>query len=619
MFLTQDGWRMGVLNSVLRANGGVACTILTLALAAGALAPSTAAAQKKAPEFTRQGLLIPNFATANGRDFRLGRKAADEVRSRVEKLSNKHEVDVISGGDIRDHLYRSGFPDDTLLDEGTIKTLGRYLRADEYVMGTIARDASGVRLTGRLLLMRDRRLSEPIPTASAPEIGVAADQFARSIANARAQLMPQRRCENALRDAQPQRAVQFAREAVAAYSRGVLAHVCLAWALRASGAPATEVLEAARAVLAVDSMNPHGLESAAVALDTLHRTEQAATYWLRLAATDTADLDLTQRIVLALILDGSTRRAEPLIVSVADAHPDSVSLRRLAWRVTYDNRHWPAAIKAGEALLAVDSMAMKDSVFVLRLASAYHTNGDTYKAVSLAARGVVAFPGDAKLYTLYTQFVRTEADTAITRGLALFPRSAELLAMNARDLRARGQLAEALAATRQALEVDSTLDRAELMIAQGEIELGRPDSALTALHRAVARGEDTTLVAQFALARGNALLKAANGTQSRDDFRLAMRFLALADTLRRTPQSAFLLGVAAYSITQSAVSDAPKQPVKTQSCELSHLGAETLPVARAGLAAGQEVSPEAAKQFLDYLGQLEPYVQRQIDAFCGKS
>jgi tetratricopeptide (TPR) repeat protein len=287
--------------------------------------------------------------------------------------------------------------------------------------------------------------------------------------------------------------------------------------------------------------------------------------------------------------------------------------------VTYENRHWPAAIKQGEALMTADSATTKDSVFTLRLASAYRANGETYKAISLAARGVVAFPGDVKLYTLYTQFVKSEADSVVPRGIALFPRSAELLAMQAKDLRARGQLAEALAASRQALAVDSTLDRGELMIAQGEIELGRPDSALVALRRALVRGEDTALIAQFALGRGNALLKAANGTKTRDDFQLAMRFLALADTLRRTPQSAFLLGVAAYSITQSALSDAPKMTEKTQSCELSHLGAETLPVARAGLEAGQEVSPEAAKQFLDYLGQMEPYVQRQIDAFCPKS
>jgi tetratricopeptide (TPR) repeat protein len=606
-----------VLKSVLGANAGA--IILSVWCGLGILTPASLAAQKKAPEFTRQGLLIPNFATADGKDFGFGRKAGDEVRSRVEKLSNKREVDVISGGDIRDQLARSGFPDDTLLDESTLRTLGRYMRADEYVMGTVVRNPASVRLTGRLILMRDPRLAEPIPSATGKDLKLAADQFAHSIASARAELIPQRRCENALRDAQPERAVQYAREAVAAYPHGVLAHVCLAWALRAAGAPASEVLEAAQAVLAGDSLNPHGLESAAIALDTLHRPAESATYWLRLAQTDTANLDLTQRVVLAMILGGNTRRAEPLIVHAADAHPDSLSLRRLEWRVAYDNRHWPVAIKAGEALLAVDSTMAGDSVFVLRLASAYRANGDTYKAIALAARGVAQFPGDQKLYTLYTQFVKSEADTVIPRGLALFPRSAELLTMNAKELRARGQLAEALAATRQALEVDSTLDRGELMIAQGEIDLGRPDSALVALHRAVARGEDTALVAQFALARGNALLKAANGTKSRDDFKLAMRFLALADTLRRTPQSAFLLGVAAYSITQSALSDAPKMPEKTQSCELSHLGAETLPVARDGLSAGQEVSPEAAKQFLDYLGQLEPYVQRQIDAFCAKS
>jgi tetratricopeptide (TPR) repeat protein len=532
---------------------------------------------------------------------------------------NRRDVDVISGGDIRYQLERSGMPDDTILDDGMVRTLGRFMRADEYVVGSVERSPKSVRISGRLVLMRDPRLSEPIPAASAADLGLAAEQFGHALAAARAELPPERRCENALRDGQPQKALESARDAVAAYPTGVLAHVCLTWALRATGAPASEVLEAAKKILAVDSLNPHGLEGAAIALDSLHRRDESATHWLRLANTDTFNLDLTQRVVLAMVLGGSSRRAEPLIVHAADAHPDSLSLRRLEWRVTYENRHWPAAIRAAEALLADDSTTAKDSVFTLRLASAYRATGDTYRAIATAARGVVAFPGDMRLYTLYTQFVKSEADSVVPRGVARFPRSADLLAMNARELRAKGQLAEAVAASRQALAVDSTLDRGELMIAQGEIELGRPDSALVALRRAVVRGEDTSLVAQFALGRGNALLKAANGTKSRDDFQLAMRFLALADTLRRTPQSAFLVGVAAYSITQSALTDAPKMTEKAQSCELSHLGAETLPMARAGLEAGQEVSPEAAKQFLDYLGQMEPYVQRQIDAFCPKS
>ncbi|HEY7237353.1 MAG TPA: hypothetical protein VH539_24585 [Gemmatimonadaceae bacterium] len=607
------------MKSKVSANVGALVTKLGLACVLGVLAVPPANAQKKTPEFTRQGLLITNFAPLGGADFGFGRKAADEVRSRIGRLSNKREVDVISGGDIRWQISRAGMPEDTLLDESTIRTLGKLMRADEYLVGEVERGPKKVRISGRLVLMRDRRMSEPLATVSGEALGPVADQFGRELAAARSELAPQRRCENALRDAQSERALQFAREAVAAYPAGVLAHVCLAWALRATGAPASDVLSAAREVLAGDSLNPHGLESAAIALDSLRRRDESATYWLRLAETDTADLELTERVVLSMMFGGSSRRAEPLIVRAANDHPDSLRLRRLEWRVTFENRHWPAAIKSGEALLAADSMMARDSVFTLRLASAYRANGDTYKAIALAAKGVVAFPGDVKLYTLYTQFVKSEADTVVPRGLALFPRSAELLAMDAKDLRARGQLAEALAASRQALAVDSTIDRGELMIAQGEIELGRPDSALAALRRAMARGEDTALIAQFALGRGNALLRAANGTKSRDDFQLAMRFLALADTLRRTPQSAFLLGVAAYSITQSALSDAPKMTEKTQSCELSHLGAQTLPVARAGLEAGQEVSPEAAKQFLDYLGQLEPYVQRQLDAFCPKS
>lgn len=607
------------MSSTWRADVGDTVTTCCFALAFGTLAATSAAAQKKPQEFTRQGLLIANFTPRGTADFGYGRKAGDEVRSRVSKLSNKREVDVISGGDIRYQLTKSGIPEDSVLDEQSLRILGRYLRADEYIVGAVERSPKSVRLTGRLVLMRDQRMIEPLPPAAASELGVAADAFAHAVAAARAELPAQRRCENALRDAQPQRALEFAREAVAAYPPGVLAHVCLTWALRATGAPAVEVLEAAKQVLAGDSLNPHGLESAATALDSLHRRDESASYWLRLAATDTANLELTQRVVLAMVLGGSARRAEPLIVHVADAHPDSISLRRLAWRITYENRSWPLAIRSGEALLSVDSSTARDSVFMLRLASAHRANGDRYQALALAARAVAAFPGDVRLYTLYTQFVKSESDSVIPRGIDRFPRSAELLAMNARELRAKGQLADALAASRQALAVDSTLDRGELLIAQGEIELGRPDSALAALRRAASRGEDTALVAQFALARGNALLKAANGTKSREDFQLAMRFLALADTLRRTPQSAFLVGVAAYSITQSALTEAPRATEKAQSCELSHLGASTLRVARAGLEAGQEVSPEAAKQFLDYLGQLEPYVQCQIDAFCPKS
>ena len=61
-------------------------------------------------------------------------------------------------------------PDDTLLDEPTIRTLGKLMRADEYVVGTVERAPNRVRITGRLILMRDRRMSEPLPPATAKDL-----------------------------------------------------------------------------------------------------------------------------------------------------------------------------------------------------------------------------------------------------------------------------------------------------------------------------------------------------------------------------------------------------------------------------------------------------------------
>ena len=112
-------------------------------------------------------------------------------------------MDVISGGDIRYQLTKSGMPDDTTIDVPSIKALGRMMRADEFLLGQVERGGGAVRITGSLVLMRDNRMTEPLPAASAGDLGTAAEEFAHSLAAARGELIPQRRCENALRDGQP--------------------------------------------------------------------------------------------------------------------------------------------------------------------------------------------------------------------------------------------------------------------------------------------------------------------------------------------------------------------------------------------------------------------------------
>ena len=600
-----------------------AALLVTIAI----LGATPAGAQRRNQEFTQQSILVSNF-WVRGRDgklpslakndLKLGKEVGDWIRNRLDDLVNKRETKVVEGFDVREAVVRSGFAPDFPFTIAELRQQGQAFRTDEIIAGVATRlPDNGLRLDAEIVLYRDTRMRQPLEPVIAPSFDRAVEVLAKRINDARVQLRHQRRCENALRDGQGQRAIQSAREGIALYPRGSLARTCLMWALRATGAPAAQVLAEAETILGIDSVAPHAIEAAAVSLDSLRRRDAAATMWLRLYATDTASLELAERVVWAMAEGGNARRAEPLIVKLSDKFPDNMRLMRQKWRVANDNRSWKLAIDAGEKLLVGDPEAPKDSIFIVRLATAYRANGQTFKAIETVARGVASFPGDGRMYALYTQFVKEETDSVIPRGLALFPNNAAILALNAKELRARGQLAEALQASQKAVELDSTITQGRLLVAQAEMELGRPDSALHTLWRAVAAGEDPNALAQFALSKGNALLRAANGTDKRADYQLAMRFLALADSLKPTPQTKFVFGAAALKVAQTALTEAAALTVREESCAMSRLGYETIPLARASLEAGVDVSPDATRQFIEYLNQIAPFADKQVSA-CAK-
>ncbi|MEO8000128.1 MAG: hypothetical protein ABI852_21940, partial [Gemmatimonadaceae bacterium] len=538
------------------------------------------------------------------------------VRSRVDKLVNNKEVDVIDGNDIGDRMYYAGFGPDTTYTIADIRAIATYFRVDEYLLAHVSNSASGTRITGELVLLRDERLRQPIVAAQAAKLDSAASLFAKNLVAARAQLTPQRRCENALRDGDAQKALTAAREGVAVYSRSTIARSCLMWAMRTSHASARDVLAVAREILTYDSTSFHAIESAAIALDSLKQRDDAATMYLRLAATDTANMELATRVIYSLMDGQNSKRAEPFIVHLAETHPEELKFTQQKWRAAYENKNWTRAVAAGEELLTRDSLARSDSTFHLRLGTAYRNLNKPYDAIRTLANAVKAFPKDARIYSLYTQSIKAESDTVIPRGLALFPTSAELLAMNGKDLRSRGKIAESLDATKKAVELDSTMAQGRLVVAQLEMELGRPDSALMTLRRAVAGGEDTTLVAQFTLGKGNQFYRAAGVSKLRGDFELAYRFLTFADTLKTSVQSKFLIGATALGIAQTVLTESSKHKEKAESCPLVRIGSEMITVAQSGLTAGLETFGEAATQSLYFLSQLEPYAAAQMKSQC---
>ncbi|HZF67550.1 MAG TPA: hypothetical protein VEZ47_05905 [Gemmatirosa sp.] len=613
-----------------------------LALAASLPGRPAAAQRRPLPEFTRQGLLVLTFRVDSGADARLGRQVGDEVRVRMERYADGREVEVLGGAEVRKRLNEAGYAQEDVFAGQTYETISRALRADEYVVGAVRRDARGLHLTGELRLVRNRWSRQPLPPVSHPSLVDATEAFARNVVAARAQLSHERRCENALREGRTPEALEAARAGIAATANGAFVRACQVRALGAAGAPADERLAAARLLLTVDPTSRAGHEAAARALDLRRERAEAARHWVAVVRTDSTDAELVMRVANAMAEQGNAVVAESLVVAAGQLHEENRELLQLRWLLARQNRHWPLAVTSGEALLAGDSALAGDSIFVRRLAEAHREHGTVLRAVELAAGGAARFRGDAALYVTYAQLVLAERDTVVPRGVARFPRSAPLLVLAARELKARGQAEQALAATREAVTIDSTLPQGLLSIAQAEYELGRPDSALVTLARALRSGDDTATVVQFALAKGNALFRAANQTRGRDDFARALRYFALADTVRATPQSRFLLGTAALSLARAELADASallsqqaagsptrgRRPSPAEStpadgaalgaaCELTRRGGTSLAAAQRGLEGGRAVAAEAATQYLGFVAELATAAAQLEPRACG--
>jgi len=569
------------------------------------LVPAFARAQQK---FTTQVMIVPAF---HGPERGVATKASDIVRSRVAGAFQKSELRVVSGGDMNEWLRLSGFDDATILTEGELRELAKKYRADERITGTATRSAGRVHVDAALELIRDRTLSQPLSSDGA-SVNEAAEALAREAIAARRQLVPLRQCENLAREGKTAEAAIAAAAGVAAYARAVPARVCLLNALGRLEAAPDSIISVAQAALAISPANPVALERLAQALDARAQSAAAAPVWTRLLATDSTNEDLIERVVNALSHEGNATIAIPLIDRGSAAHQDNLSLLKLRWLVHLAAKDWTGAIECGERLLERDPASQADPDFYARLANAYGADTQPVHALAIAALGVAKFADNAPLQITYLQMLKAENDAAMPRVLAAFPDNAEVHALAAQSMKGAGNAAGALAETRRALTANPRLPHGYLQLAQLEIDVGQPDSAYAAVELAPKFGEDTKTVAQFALARGNALYKAATTSQKRDEFQRAMKFLTLAATLSPSAEAKFLLGASALSISQSAANEAPQ----SKSCDLSRLADTSLTDAEINLASGGSVAPDVAKTYLDYVAKLRPYVADQLKAYC---
>jgi tetratricopeptide (TPR) repeat protein len=553
---------------------------LLVGLAAGAGAQAT----RQVPPPDAPRLVVTTFKAVGG-DKNLGVQAAEAVRDRVQKEIPIKQLYVLPKTDYNKSLETYGYSTVDPLSPNDARELAKLLRADEIIDGTATRTPGGYRLDARLTLARSTDLVQPLPPAEASKLSDAAAKVAKDLQAARKQLDANRKCENALRASNYQEAIADANQAIAAYPQSTLGRLCLASAYDAMKMPPDSIIRVTREIRALDPRNKIALGLAAKAFKAQQATDSTVAALVELAAADPTNLNVIDNVVAEMALSGHPEQAIPLINKAVAENPGDQNLVNTQFKILFAASDWKGALKAGEELAKLDTAAV-DSAFFYKMSTAYANDSQPQKASEVLARAVAKYPNSAYFLTRY-----------------------------AAAQQAAGQLQPALATYTRAITVDPKSPAPYMQVAQMYAEMKQYDSAYTTIQRARAAKSDSAMLGQAALVFGNQLFKAANASKNRDDFQRAIRFLALSDSIAPSPTAKFLLGVSAFSVGQSAATDAPK----AKSCQLARLAQDMFLVAQVNIPAGAAGSPEfkdAASQYMQYLPQFTPVVDRQVKVFC---
>src|SRR5258708_38724299 len=122
-------------------------------LAAGFVAVLVATAIPSVAGAQRQQMPGPDtkkvLVTAFRGDIEGGVRAADEIRNRIASEFSIRQLMPNSKKDIETTLVQSGYRPDSALSPNDIKELGKLVRADEVIDGTVQKTGAGYKVSAR--------------------------------------------------------------------------------------------------------------------------------------------------------------------------------------------------------------------------------------------------------------------------------------------------------------------------------------------------------------------------------------------------------------------------------------------------------------------------------------
>ena len=538
-------------------------------------------------------LVVPAF---NG-DKSVACKAAMEVRDKIEDDLDGRHLWVVSRSNIEETLKASGFPVCDPITPSDAKQLSSQLRADAYVDGTISKVAalpapatgSGVRLDAKLVLARGAEFSQPLPPAEGRDPGAVAKQVSKSLEAALKQLPGEDKCYKAAGQQQYPAALAAAQQAITAYPQSTLARLCIANVYAAEKLPPDSIISATKPILALDPKNRRSLELVAQAYYDKKDFDDAVKAWTELIAGDPSNSDLIEGIITKIVQSGHAEAALPIMKQVVEANQGDPKLLELYYRLLIVTRHFSEAEPIGEEVIKEDT-AFADTSFWQRQTLAYA--GDTNTADPQHLKAI----------------------DAAQRGLKKFPTSETLMLLEAQGMNNAGQVAQAKAVLLQILQKAPTNANAAQILMNIYVQAGNADSSLWAMHQAVAATVPKTTVAPVALSQGNKYYRIGNQGKNRDTLDIAIKFLAYSDSLVPDTRPKFLWGASAFVAGYAVAQEASKE----KSCPLAKQAGDYFTATQTYVPAGlpDPTLKDAAQQILSGLQQLNPFVQKEVKAFC---
>ena len=564
-------------------------------LAAGLAAALVAIVVPTVASAQRQQVAGPDtkrvLVTAFRGDIEGGVKLADEIRNRIAGEFSIRQLMPTSKKDIEATLLQSGYRPDSALSPNDIKELAKLVHGDEVIDGTVAKTATGYRVTARMFLPRDVSLSQPlVSNLDIKDFGDAAKQIVSEYDRARKQIPDNQACENGIRANTNAVAIAAARKGIQQYPKSTLLRLCLASAYAnmkttadSTGPWKDSVIAITRDIMNLDKASRIAYQLQYDAYKQKNDTSNALHALIGLMNADPTNSTLREQVISELVTSGKADIAVPTAKQLIADNPGDPQYARTYWLVLRAANMFKESVPAGIAYVTIDTAAA-DTNYYKRQVQDLATDSAFVKAAEMAAVGA-----------------------------ARFPRNSQLLVLKAQNERKAGQLPAAKASLERALQIDPKLPGANMLLAQISNDLGATDEAIKAVRADVAA--DTTNKnrdAQFLLQFGTVAYKAAVASKKPEDFKKAMDFLKASDEINPSANAKFYLAVAAFANLQHVAEELPK----SKSCEEFKFASELLTIVSTNMPGGGSVQPEAAKQILGAVPQFQAFIDGSVKKFC---